>query len=105
MHHAPFAYRGWEVRISFPAGVDRFAYAELSFQGGLVTRLDVLDGQEIHNCSWSLSSRACDFIDAWYARQLRAEDLKNRELVLSRRSRKRLPSAPVCSGDNLETGI
>jgi len=77
-----FEYRGWEVRICFSVAADRLAFAELNFQGGLVTRLDVLAGLDVRTCSWSLSSRACDYIDAWCARQRPAEDLKLRELML-----------------------
>ena len=79
-----FEYRGWEVRIclSIAAGASRLAFAELNFQGQLFTRLDMRAGPDARTCSWSLSSRACDFIDAWCVRQRPAEDLKSRELML-----------------------
>lgn len=105
-----FEYRGWEVQICLRAATatDLFAFAELNFQGRLVTRLDLPGRLDARTCSWSLSTRACDFIDAWCARQLPAEDLKHRELVLGhahrgRRGTKCPPLAWACSDDKPDT--
>ena len=78
-----FDYRGWRVKIlvDCPDGASIRAMADLSLHGRHVCNLQSDDGLDAACTEWALSSRACDYIDAWFGRPI-PRDLGSRELLL-----------------------